>query len=158
MGKIKTILILLLLISGLASPPAMCEDTFRTGRVMDISGDVSIKVKGGNFVPASLGMEFTQGDFIKTGMDSSALLFVEGIETSQVEVYENSLLLMRELVMDREKGSQSTLLDLALGKILVKSKKIENKGSKFEVKTPTTVVGAMGDMDSSFSVQVEALD
>ena len=154
----KKMMLPVLALALLLSAPVFSADMSRKARIVDMEGEVSVREKGGVFLPAELGVELSQGDFIKTDAGSSVLLFVDGIETAQVQVYENSLLLMGELLIDREAGSQSTLLDLALGKILIKSKRIESKDSKFEVKTPTTVVGVMGDMDSSFSVEVEALE
>ena len=142
----------------LFATPVFSEDMARKARVVDIEGDVMVRERGGVFAPAELGTELSQGDLIKTGAGSAALLFIDGIETAQVQVYENSQLLMGELLIDREAKSQSTLLDLAMGKVLVKSKKILSEDTVFEVKTPTTVVGVMGEMDSTFSVEVEAIE
>jgi hypothetical protein len=154
----KKIMLLTTALSLLFATTVFSGDMARKARVVDIEGQVMVKEGGGVFAPAELGTELSQGDLIKTGAGASALLFIDGIETAQVQVYENSQLLMGELLIDRKAKSQSTLLDLAVGKLLVKSKKIHNKSSVFEVKTPTTVVGVMGDMDSTFSVEVEVLE
>ena len=68
---------------------------------------------------------------------------------------ENSQLMLRELKKDKRTGTENTLLDLAVGKILVKAQKLRDPDSKFEVKTPTSVVGVRG---TNFSVQVEAVE
>ena len=55
---------------------------------------------------------------------------------------------------DLNKGTSQTLLDLAVGKILIRVDKLHKKGDKFEIKTPTSIVGVRGTV---FGVEVEAL-
>ena len=55
---------------------------------------------------------------------------------------------------DDQAGTQNTLFDLSLGEILIKAKKLHSEKSKFEVKTPTSIVGVRG---TTFSVTVEAV-
>ena len=62
---------------------------------------------------------------------------------------------MAELIGNKEEGTQKTLLDLAIGKILIRAKKLHSEEEKFEVKTPTTIVGVRG---TTFAVEVEALE
>ena len=47
-------------------------------------------------------------------------------------------------------GDKTTLLDLALGKVLVHVEKLQGK-SKFEVRTPTALTGVRG---TTFTVEV----
>ena len=61
----------------------------------------------------------------------------------------------RYLKKDEEGRVQTTLLDLAIGKILISAEKLDTPDSKFEVKTPTSVVGVRG---TAFSVEVEAVE
>ena len=68
-----------------------------------------------------------------------------------VEMSPNSELTFAELVKDDATGTQKTLLDLAIGQILIKAAKLNTAESKFEVKTPTSVVGVRG---TKFAVRV----
>ena len=60
-------------------------------------------------------------------------------------------------VKNDEQKSQSTLLDLAAGEVMIKTTDLPGIDSKFEVKTPTSVV-AVQEGAASFSVKVERLD
>ena len=85
-----------------------------------------------------------------------AILNLNGMgETAAVEINENSQLLLLELIQDKEEETQQTLLDLAIGKVLIRAQKLHSEKSKFEVKTPTSIVGVRG---TTFAVEVEALD
>lgn len=134
---------------------ACSEQTGRTGRLLDMDGSVDVRMADGSMVPAEIGMELGQGDAIKTGAGSYALLRLDGVETATVEIDANSQILISQLFMDSVEGTQTTLLDLAVGKVLVKADKLQSDRSKFEVKTPTSVVGVRG---TTFAVEVEGLD
>jgi hypothetical protein len=66
---------------------------------------------------------------------------------------ENSQLQLTELKINKAEASETTLLDLALGAVLIKAEKLHSEKSRFEVKTPTSIVGVRG---TTFSVAVEA--
>ena len=107
-------------------------------------------------MPANVGMSLKQGDAIRTKANSKAILALDAeAETATVEVKQNSQLTLAELIANQAEGSESTLLDLALGEILIKAKKLHSEKSKFEVKTPTSIVGVRG---TTFSVAVEAVE
>ena len=147
--------IVLMLIIGL-SLPAFCAETLRTAQIADMEGNVSVKRADGAMEKGEIGMVLNQGDLIKTRRDSYALIkFKDFKESATVEMEENSELLMVEMVMDKEEGIQKTFLDLSIGKVLVKADKLHKKGSRFEVKTPTSVVGVRG---TTFAVEVEAIE
>lgn len=131
------------------------SETTRTGKVLDMNGKVEVSLANGDIVPAEIGMALNEGDAIKTKADSFVLVKLEGPETATVELNENSELLLTELAIDEDKGTQKTLLDLALGKILIKAETLHNENSKFEVKTPTSVVGVRG---TTFAVEVESVE
>ena len=108
------------------------------------------------WIPAKVGMVLNQGDIIRTKKDSWALLNLDGAaETANLELKENSQLKLAELVENKKEATQTTLLDLALGEVLIKAKKLHSEKSRFEVKTPTSIVGVRG---TTFSVSVEALE
>ncbi|MFH1848522.1 MAG: FecR domain-containing protein, partial [Candidatus Omnitrophota bacterium] len=133
-----------------------CEESKRAAKIIEVKGDVSIKHPKGKWMPAEVGIELNEGDVVRTKANSSALLNVDGEgETATVTVKENSQLFLSQLVVDKEKATQKTLLDLALGEVSIKAEKVHSKDSKFQVKTPTSVVGVRG---TEFTVEVEALD
>ena len=155
--KILKMLCTVVLIAGVAST-GLAEAVKREARIVDIDGDASIKRLGEKeWLPAESDMTLTEGDMIKTGPDSWALLSLEGIEetaSATVEIEEGSQLLFAEFVKDEAGEAGKTLLDLAIGELMITVEKLEAE-SKFEVKTPTSVTGVRG---TKFSVKVEALE
>jgi hypothetical protein len=150
--KLLSVMGLILLISSFA----LAQETKRTATIIDIKGSVEVKTPKANWVPAKTGMVLTEGDIIKTKKNSHAILNLDGMaETATVEVKENSQLMLSQLLEDRATKTQSTLLDLALGEILIQARKLHSEKSKFEVKTPTSVVAVRG---TTFSVAVEAVE
>jgi len=133
------------------------EEIERTAKIMSITGGASVRLTGQEaWITAEEGMVLNQGDIVKTGPESWVLLNVNGTgETATVEVDSNSQLLMAQLLRDTEKGTESTLLDLAIGEILITVEKIQTAESTFEVKTPTSTVGVRG---TKFAVKVEAME
>ena len=129
----------------------------RTASIMSIDGSAQVKPAGqAIFIPASVGMVLNEGDSIKTAAKSWVLLNVDGKgQTATVEVKENSQMLLSELMVDPKAGTSKTLLDLAMGEVLIKAQKVHGEESKFEVKTPTSIVGVRG---TTFNVKVEAVE
>jgi len=129
----------------------------RAAEIMAFEGKVSVKrAKDTKWDIAKKGMMLFQGDAIKTESGSWAFLNVDGTgETARVEISENSNLTISELVKNEATGSQSTLLSLAIGEILIEAKKVHGPESSFEVKTPTSIVGVRG---TKFGIKVEALE
>jgi len=133
------------------------QEVERIAQVSDLKGSAQVRLTGEQgWIFAEVGMILHQGDILKTEGNSFVILSIDGKEeTAIVEIEENSQLMISELVKDEERGSEKTLLDLAIGKILIKAKKIYSPESKFEVKTPTSVVAVRGTV---FLVEVEALE
>jgi len=129
----------------------------RTASIVSIDGSAQVKPAGqAGFSAASVGMVLNEGDTIKTASKSQVLLNVDGKgQTATVEVKENSQMLLAELLVDAKGGSSKTLLDLAMGEVLIKAQKVHGEESKFEVKTPTSIVGVRG---TTFNVKVEAVE
>ena len=91
-------------------------------------------------------------DEIKTFDKSSVLILLDqGGETGKLELKEKSHLRLNTLKLDAQSGEKVTLLDLAIGKVLVYAEKLRGD-SKFEVKTPTATTGVRGTV---FEVSVE---
>jgi hypothetical protein len=147
----------ILLMIGFVASAVFAKETNRTAKIISCSGNISVKTAGqSDWQPAVKGMVLNQGDMIKTGANSNARLNVDGMgEAATVDLFPNSNLTMAELVQDKDEGTERTLLDLAMGEVMVKAQKLYGDKSKFEVKTPTSVAGVRG---TKFSVKVEALE
>ncbi|MDI6758758.1 MAG: FecR family protein [Candidatus Omnitrophota bacterium] len=134
-------------------PPCFAEQTKRIAAISDTKGTVEVKIGKEKWVAAKTGMELNQGDLIRTRKDSWALINLDGeAQTATVELKENGQLKMTALSENKNEQTQNTLLDLGLGEILIEAKKLHSEKSKFEVKTPTSIVGVRG---TTFSVSVE---
>lgn len=136
--------------------PGFAQQAKRIATVVEVKGVVEARVALKPWKPAEVGMALGEGDLIRTGKDSSAFLNLDGkAETATVQVKENTKLGLAQLLENKAKGTQTTLLDLALGNILIEAKKLHSEKSSFEVKTPTSIVGVRG---TTFAVSVEAIE
>lgn len=141
------------LILGIAATGYAMEK--RTAQIASSEGTVQVKAAGqSEWVPANVGMVLNQGDMIKTSPQSWALLDIDQGKIGTVEVKEGSQMLISELEAEPNGTTSKTLLDLALGEVLIKAQKVHGENSKFEVKTPTSIVGVRG---TTFNVKVEAV-
>ncbi len=126
----------------------------RQAKVIEVKGTAEVRRAGGAWLPAKAGDMLTEKDIIRTGKKSSLLLNVDGTgETATVEIKEKSQLLLSQLSRNSTETSETTLLDLALGSVLVKAQKLHSDKSRFEIKTPTSIVGVRG---TTFAVSVDA--
>jgi len=154
MKTLNIIIILGLVMSFCAA--AQAAETPRVATITEIKGKVEMQTGEGPWMPAQIGMILNQGDTIRTMDESYAILNVDGTaETASVEVKQKSNLKLAMLIQDKEAATQNTLLDLAIGEVLIKARKLHSDKSKFEVKTPTSIVGVRG---TTFSVTVEAVE
>jgi hypothetical protein len=151
--------IFILLFTGItlifASTPGFSEDMMRTATVAQISGTVMIKEPGLRpWTKAKVGDVLSEGSFLKTGMGSKAVVGVDDGKTATVDINEKSLISFATLAKDSNSGMKKTLLELSVGQVIIKAQRLDTPDSKFEVKTPTSVVGVRG---TKFSVKVDAL-
>ena len=153
--KIISVICVLGLILGLFSS-ALAQEANRVATILELKGKVEVKTPKGAWMPAKLGMILNPKDIIRTSKKSLAVLNLDGLgQTAIVELKEKSQLQLTELLENKQEKSQNTFLDLALGEILIKAKKLHSEKSRFEVKTPTSIVGVRG---TTFSVAVEAIE
>jgi len=154
--KILRIVCIIALVLGVATF-ALAVEAKRTAQLISLDGKAEIKLAGqSNWSPAKVGSILNEGDTLKTSPGSMALLNIDGKgQTATVEVSEGSQLLMSEMMVDQKAGTSKTLLDLAMGEILIKAQKVHGEESKFEVKTPTSIVGVRG---TTFKVKVESVE
>jgi len=128
----------------------------RTAKIVSLDGIAEIKAADqASWVPASVGTVLNQGDTIRTSPKAWALLNVDDGKIATVEVKGGSEMLIAELMADPKVNTSKTLLDLAIGEVLIKAQKVHGEKSKFEVKTPTSIVGVRG---TTFNVKVEAVE
>jgi hypothetical protein len=121
------------------------------GTLKNPGKNVFVKTRGGKWVPAQEGMVILPGDEVKTLKGSSAEVLLDGGKVGQVEIKEGSLFRINKAEVDPATGDNTTLIDLAIGKILVKVEKLKGN-SRFEVKTPTSYTGVRG---TTFEVSVD---
>ena len=89
---------------------------------------------------------------IKTGKNSTAVILLdEEGSTGKVSVKPNSWMRIAELGYDEKQENKKTLLDLALGQVLVQAEKLKGESS-FQVRTPTSTTSVRGTV---FEVKVE---
>ncbi|MDD4957147.1 MAG: filamentous hemagglutinin N-terminal domain-containing protein [Candidatus Omnitrophica bacterium] len=128
----------------------------RTGKITAISGKVDIIKKAGQEnVSAQIGMTLEEGDVLVTDTDSEATIELAGKKgktAAEVDLSENTQIMVDELSLVPDKGTEDTLLDIAVGKILVKVESLKDSGgSTFEIQTPTSIVAVRGTV---FTVEV----
>ena len=154
--KIFKIVCIIALVLGMATF-AFAAEGKRTAQIMSLEGKAEVMLAGqSNWSPAQVGMILNEGDTVKTDAKSMAVLNVDGKgQAATVDVSEKSQLLLSAMMVDQKAGTSKTLLDLAMGEILIRAQKVQGEESKFEVKTPTSIVGVRGTV---FKVKVEAVE
>lgn len=147
-----------MLILALCAAPAFSQGMLkeREATIVKAEGDVQVMIREeGAFKPAKEGMVLSEGDIIKTGPSGAALLNIAGYaKGSLVRMRENTQLNLDILKEDLGTNRKVTVLDVSIGKILIQAEKLK-EGSRFEVKTPTSVVGVRG---TKFAVEVDTLE
>lgn len=118
--------------------------------IADLHGQVTVKQNQEEWKPALAGNVLKEKDEIKTGPGGYAELLMDGGDVARLELKENSYFRINTMGFDKETGEKSTLLDLAIGKVLVHAEKLKSD-SKFEVRTPTSTTGVRGTV---FEVEV----
>ena len=127
------------------------------GRVAEISnleGAVWFRKSGTTeWKGAEKGMMLLQNDEIKTGANAKVEILLDTAgETGKVDLSANSQMRFETMGKDLVTEDKTTLLDLAVGKVLIKAEKLKGN-STFQVKTPTSICGVRGTI---FEVTVEA--
>lgn len=148
---VPTILMLMIaLIVSMPVSPALAAASQAT--VMDIQGSAQcLKVGSAEWAPLTPGMVLSEGDKIKTGPESQVRLELMGnAKTAELVVRKDTEFLLSKFRHDEASQIDSTMLDVEIGSVLVKAEKLIG-ASKFEVKTPTSIVGIRG---TTFEVNV----
>lgn len=118
----------------------------RKAIISKIRGAVEVKIKEEPWKPAKMGMVLHELDEIRTAKSGFAqTLLDDGASTGKLEIKENSHIRFHTMTLDPVSGDKNTLVDVALGKVKVHAQKLRNQ-SKFEVNTPTAVLGIRGTL------------
>lgn len=126
-----------------------CEESrviLRTGQIIEIAGEVDIKKAGEEFWrKASTEMLLSQYDTIRTHPESSVDIEFSKKEGQyfKIRLRDESRLSFTKLEQDTKTTIEDILLDLAIGDVLIKTDKLHRK-SKFQVRTPTSMIGVRG--------------
>ncbi|MEI7750544.1 MAG: FecR domain-containing protein, partial [Candidatus Omnitrophota bacterium] len=128
-----------------ATPVVMQQtsDGTRYGTLKNPGKNVFVRSPGGDWKSAQDGMVILPGDEVKTAERNSVEVLIDGGKIGHVEIKEGSLFRIQTAETDAATGDMNTLLDLAIGKILVKVEALK-RNSKFEVRTPTALTGVRG--------------
>lgn len=155
MKSARILYLLILMINFTAIVTAQNIQESKCGaKVIETKGEAFVKYfNEKNWATVNTGVVLKEGDIIKTGANSAVVIqfLKEGRETAIVDIKSSSQLLIREISKTDKKSTEHTLLDLGVGKILVKAQKLYDEKSKFEVKTPVSIAGVRG---TTFTVEV----
>jgi len=148
--KISTFLTSILVMFMLIHPNAYSL-VQRDATIVEVKGDVQyLSANQTDWKTARKNLLLKKNDSIRTVAGASAVLAVDSVaEGSTIKVGPNTQVKIADLALDENTGVESTLLDLAIGNILIDTN--PTQGSQFKVKTPTAIVGARG---TSFKVNV----
>jgi len=154
--KAICILILLAIFAG----SAFCGETGCVVTIFELKGAANIlRVLGDNdWIPAKIGMCLEEGDIFVTKPGSRSLLqlcWKKEATSILIAVKAESELRFAELMQRQKTGAYKILLDLAIGKILIKARHFDPEKSVFAIKTPSTVIKVHGAI---FTVEVEPLE
>jgi len=149
----KYMLIVLVVIAGLMSLSVEgWSQEARRAVIDEIKGVVDVRINGGEWQLAELGMVLYEKDEIRTANGAFAKLYLDNRgATGQIELKEDSLLRVHTIHLDPVTGDKNTYLDLAIGKVLIQAEKLQGD-SKFEVRTPNASAGVRGTL---FEVSVD---
>lgn len=149
MRKTHTIL-LAAIIAAFASCAAFAADKKAPDAfIASMEGDVKIILTGDTDAqPAKKGLVLKEGDKIKTGADSEALL--QWSSGHKIKVYPLTNISIDQLA--KRAGSEKISLNVESGKMFAKANKLKSPDSKFSVSTPTAVAGVRG---TEFMVNVQ---
>lgn len=152
--KILRLACIIVLVLGVATAGYAMEK--RNAQVMSLSGTAEIRQPGQSaWSPIAVGMVLSEGDALRTSAGSWALLNIDDGKIAAVEVKGGSEMRISELRVNAQTDTSQTLLDLAIGEVMIKAQKVHGENSRFEVKTPTSIVGVRG---TTFNVKVEAVE
>ena len=140
--------ILTLIFGLILTVPGLCyADGSSNAKVLDIKGEAQLMKAGASIwdklEPTA---KLAEGDSIKTGRGSEVRLELTGnSKTAELTVREETEFRFDTFHFNEATKVDNTLLDIGVGSVLVKAEKLVGD-SKFEVKTPVSIVGIRGTL------------
>lgn len=143
--------LMIALIVSLSVQPAYAQGASQA-KVLEIMGDAQyLKAGSADWAKLDQGVMLSEGDKLKTGPESQVRLELTGNQkTAELVIRKDTEFSLATFRHDEANMIDSTLLDVEIGSVLVKAEKLIGS-SKFEVKTPTSIVGIRG---TTFEVNV----
>jgi len=127
-------------------------DTGRSVTITSIQGQVQVRQNNSDWKPAETGMVLYASDEIRTGEQSTAKLLIdENNRTGELDMHPTSRMRLNTLELNQETGEKTTVLDLAIGKVLIHAEKLKGD-SVFNVRTPNSTTGVRG---TTFTVSAQ---
>lgn len=125
--------------------PAIAVET-ADGVLKGITGDVEVRKRGSpEWIEAENGMQISPGDVISTGITGKAMLFFRNSETKILPL--TQFVLGRSVQADSEMYTELYLLSGKVSSHVIKTRHTGIK-NKFQVITPTAVVGVRGTIQT----------
>lgn len=135
-------LFLLGLIFGLGQPVSAAPE--RKAIVSKVKGNVEVKKAQNAWQKAKVGSILHEMDELRTQKGGYAeILLDDGGSTGNLEVKENTHLRLSAMNWLNQGDEKKTMIDVAAGKVKVYANQLKGD-SKFEVNTPTAVLGIRG--------------
>jgi hypothetical protein len=140
----KNIYLLLALLSFLCLP----QDAFTAGddlqaTLTDFEGDVSYqRAHDKEWFSVETGMPLESGDMIRTGADGSAEILID--DGSLLSLEGNAKIELSGLYVDSTSKKIKTKIYLAIGRLFSNITSMMHKESRFDIQTPTAIVGIRG--------------
>ncbi len=150
--KFTTALLLLVFAAAPAMAQRLSSTDMDQAKVTKITGQADYKKAGtSDWQKLQPGITLYEGDSLKTSAGSEVVAdLTAATKTATITVRESSEFMFKTFHHDVSSKADATLLDVSLGAVLVKAEKLVGT-SKFEVKTPTSIVGIRG---TTFEVSV----
>ena len=144
--KLSRIAILMLMAAVIIGVPRVtAASEMNKAKVLEITGEAKFAKAGMNdWKILEEGMILSEGDSLKTGDNSEVKLELSGTaKTAEILVRRDSEFSFATFRHDEMSKTDQTLLNVDTGGVLVKAEKLIGE-SKFQVKTPTSIVGIRG--------------
>ncbi len=126
-----------LIVLGMTSVAAAQQPT---ATIVQMKGEVLASFGDGSTAPGSIGLALVQGDAVQT--KAGALAVLELSDGSQLELGENTNLLMEQLAIEPYSKARVSRVKLWWGKMrAVLSPGHQEEGASFDVQTPNSLVG-----------------
>jgi hypothetical protein len=141
--KLNLVAILSLILTFSLFGSALAVEGKPIGEVSSFYGDVKDRHKGEvEWIPAKLGLDIYQYDTVKTEKKSKVRITFE--DGSLLNLSEDTELEIKEHIYTPEEKRRVSLFAMLRGKMRVFCQRFAGRGSRFQVETPTAVIGIRG--------------